>query len=61
VKVTAGGVTVYVVKGALIPAGGALVPIGGDQKIVLEAADKITVASDTVSSIDVLLSVLEIA
>jgi hypothetical protein len=61
VKVTAGGVTVYVVKGALIPAGGALVPIGGDQKVVLEAADKITVVSDTVSSIDVLLSVLEIA
>lgn len=61
VKVTAGGVTVYVVKGALIPAGGALVPVGGDQKVVLEAADKITVVSDTVSSLDVLLSVLEIA
>jgi hypothetical protein len=61
IKVTAGGVAVYVVKGALIPAGGALVPIGGDQKVVLEAADKITVVSDTVSSLDVLLSVLEIA
>ena len=61
IKVTAGGVTVYVVKGALIPAGGALVPIGGDQKVVLEAADKITVVSDTASSLDVLLSVLEIA
>jgi redox-sensitive bicupin YhaK (pirin superfamily) len=61
VKVTAGGVTVYVVKGALIPAGGALVPIGGDQKVVLEAGDKITVVSDTVSGLDVLVSVLEIA
>lgn len=61
VKVTAGGITVYVVKGALVPAGGALVPIGGDQKVVLEAADKISVFSDTASSADVLLSVLEIA
>ena len=61
IKVTAGGVTVFLVKGALIPPGGALVPIGGDQKVVLEAADKITVVSDTASSLDVLLSVLEIA
>jgi hypothetical protein len=52
VKVTAGGITVYLVKGALIPVGGALVPVGGDQKVVV---------SDTVSSADVLLSVLEIA
>ena len=61
IKATAGGVTVYIVKGALIPAGGALVPIGGDQKVVLEAADKLTVQCDTASAVDVLLSVLEIA
>lgn len=61
VKVTAGGTTVYMVKGALIPAGGALVPVGGDQKVVLEAGDKISVVSDTVSSVDALVSVLEIA
>jgi hypothetical protein len=37
------------------------VPIGGDQKVVLEAADILKVASDTASSADVLLSVLEIS
>ena len=61
VKLTSGGTTVFLVKGALVPPGGALVPIGGDQKVVLEAADILKVASDTASSADVLLSVLEIS
>jgi len=55
VEVTVG----YVVKGAPVPMGGALVPIGGDQKVVLEAADAIKVTSD--QTVDVLLSVLEIS
>lgn len=53
--------TVFLVKGALVPPGGALVPVGGDQKVVLEAGDKLSVQSDTTSSSDVLLSVLEIS
>lgn len=50
---------VYLVKGATVPVGGALVPVGGDQKIVLETTDIIKVTSDTASSADVIVSVLE--
>ena len=50
---------VYLVKGAAVPVGGALVPVGGDQKIVLETTDIIKVTSDTASSADVIVSVLE--
>jgi hypothetical protein len=46
---------------ALIEPGSALVPIGGDQKLVLESGDLIKVQSDTSSSLDVILSVLEIS
>lgn len=50
----------YLVKSAIVPVGGALVPIGGDQKLVLEQNDSIYVVSDTASSADVILSALEI-
>lgn len=59
VQVTMGATTVYLIKNAPIPVGGALVPVGGDQKVVLEAADAIKVTSD--QTVDVLLSVLEIS
>lgn len=52
--------SVYIIKGAPILAGGALIPIGGDQKIVLEPGDVIKVSSDTASSVDVVLSHLDI-
>lgn len=61
VLVTSGATTVYLVKNATVPVGGSLVAIGGDQKVVLEAADLIQVQSSAASSADVLLSVLEIA
>jgi len=61
VYVTAGGVDYYVVKGATVPLGGALVPVGGDQKIVLEAAEAIKVVSSAASSADIIVSLLEIA
>ena len=54
------GDNVYIVKSAPIPAGGALVPIGGDQKVVLEASDVLKVTSDTANSADSTLSILEI-
>ena len=47
----------YVVKDAPIPAGSALSVLDG--KIILEAADTVVVTSDTASSADVILSVLE--
>jgi hypothetical protein len=51
---------VFLVKDAPIPVGGALVVIGGDQKVVLEPGDTIKVTSDTASSADVVLSHLDI-
>jgi len=54
-----GSVTTFLVKSAPVPAGGALIVVGGEQKVVLEAADKITVTSDTASSADVTISILE--
>jgi len=50
----------YLVKQAPVPSGGALVIIGGDQKVVLETNDSIKVKSDTASSIDAVMSILEI-
>jgi len=48
---------VYVVKGAPIPAGSGLSVLDG--KIILEATDTVVVTSDTATSADVILSVLE--
>jgi len=50
----------YLIKQAPVPSGGALVIIGGDQKVVLETNDSIKVKSDTASSVDVVMSILEI-
>lgn len=47
----------YVVKGAPIPAGSGLSVLDG--KIILETTDTVVVTSDTASSADVILSVLE--
>ncbi len=48
---------VYVVKDAPIPAGSGLSVLDG--KIILEATDTVVVTSDTASSADVILSILE--
>lgn len=50
----------YIVKDAILPAGGALIVIGGNQKTVMETGDSIKVSSSLAASIDVILSVLEI-
>lgn len=60
VYITSGGVDYYLVKGAFVPAGGALIPIGGDQKVVIEPADVIKVVSSAATSADVVMSILEI-
>ena len=52
------GVT-YLLKDAVVTAGSALVPIGGEQKVVLEAGDSISVEAD--NNVDVVISVLEIS
>ena len=50
----------YLVKDAPVPVGGALVPIGGNQKVVLITGDSIKVNSSSASSVDAVLSILEI-
>ena len=49
----------YIVKDAEVYTGGSLVAVGGDQKLVLETGDLIRVVSDTASSVDTIVSVME--
>jgi len=49
----------YLIKSAEIFTGGALVAVGGDQKLVLETGDIVKVKSNTASSIDTIISVME--
>ena len=58
IYITRSGVDYYLVKGATVPAGGSLVPIGGDQKVVLVASDALKVIASTATSIDVVTSAL---
>jgi nucleoside-triphosphatase THEP1 len=52
--------TVYLVKDALLVPGGSAVLVGGEQKLVMEANDYLSVVSSAASSADVIVSVLEI-
>ena len=49
----------YLIKDAPIPAGGSLELIDGGSKIVLASGDKITAVSDTASSLDTAVSVID--
>lgn len=50
----------YLIKGATIPPGMALVILGGDQKQVLITGDSIQVVSNTANAVDAILSVVEV-
>ena len=50
----------YIIKNAQVPGGSSIVLVGGDQKIVLETGYSVKVTSDTASSADVILSILEL-
>jgi len=50
----------YIVANAPISSGASLIPIGGDQKIVMITGDKIYVQSSAATSIDAILSIMEI-
>jgi hypothetical protein len=52
--------TVYLVKDAIIVQGSTAVLIGGEQKIVMEANDFLSVTSSLANSADVIISVLEL-
>ena len=54
------GDNVYILKDAIVPVGSALVAVGGDQKIVMNASDVLKVTASQASAADVTLSILEI-
>ena len=54
------GDNVYIVKDAIVPVGSALVAVGGDQKIVMNESDVLTVTASQASAADVTMSILEI-
>jgi len=60
ITITSGVTSHFMVQQATIAPGGALVPIGGDQKVVLEAGDYLQVQTNAANSADVIVSVLEI-
>ena len=54
------GDNVYLIKAAPVPVGSSLVVVGGEQKVVMNADDVLKVTSNTATSADVALSILEI-
>jgi hypothetical protein len=58
--ITSSAVDYYLIKEGTVPVGGTLVIVGGDQKVVLEAADVLKVVTSAAASADVVLSVLEL-
>jgi hypothetical protein len=60
VYITASATNYYLVKSTTIPVGGSLGLFGSDGKMVLNTGDAFTVVSSAASSIDVILSALQI-
>jgi len=60
VKLTKGAVSVFIVKGVDIPVGTSVIVVGGEQKLVVETGDTITVTSSAATSCDAIASVLEL-
>lgn len=58
--ITSSATDYYLIKGGVVPVGSSLVVVGGDQKVVLEAADALKVVTSAASSADVVCSLLEI-
>ena len=58
--ITRSAVNYYLIRSATVPVGGALVIVGGDQKVVLQPADSLVVVNSAASSGDVVASYLEI-
>ena len=53
------GENIYVVKDAPVPVGGAMVAVGGTQKIVMNASDVLKVTASEASAVDVAVSILD--
>ena len=54
--ITSSAVDFYLIRNGVVPVGGALVIVGGDQKVVLEAADQLKVLTSAASSADAAVS-----
>lgn len=50
---------IYLVKGAPIPAGGALQVLDGGAKVVVQSGDRLWIKSDTASSLDCWVSAVD--
>ena len=59
VYITSSAADYYIVKNAPIPAGSSLQVIDGGAKFVLESGDALKVISDTVTSLDVIVSAVD--
>lgn len=58
--ITSSATDYYLIKTGVVPVGGSLVIVGGDQKVVLEVADVLKIVTSAASSADVVCSFLEI-
>jgi hypothetical protein len=52
--------TAFLCTGSLVPPGSNIILVGGEQKVVLETGDSLTLRSNVASSVDIVLSALEI-
>ena len=59
VYINDGSNNIYLVKSAPIPSGGALQVLDGGAKVVVQSGDRMYVVSDTASSADVWVSVVD--
>ena len=59
--ITSSGDDTFLLKAAPVPVGSGIVPIGGDQKLVMETGDILRVISSAANSADSTVSVLEIS
>jgi hypothetical protein len=60
VYITRSAVNYYLIEAAVVPVGGSLVVVGGEQKVVLQPSDVLVALTSAASSADVVCSLLEI-
>ena len=60
VYITRSAVDNYLIRNGVVPVGGTLVVVGGDQKVVMQPSDVLSVVTSAASSADVWASLLEV-
>ena len=58
--ITSSATDFFLIKSGVVPVGGTLVIVGGEQKVVLEPTDALKIVTSAASSADVVVSFLEI-